>query len=92
MTASETPQERDDRETAERAKFGCTAQEIDETIASMTTRDVIVYAIGTLSNAQQLIKRDPYGSEPWTVTDRDADTIRRLINVAKYVMDKAVPL
>lgn len=47
-----------------------------------------MYAMGTLSNAQELIRR---GDDCWSVADRDADTIRRLINVAKYAIDKAVP-
>jgi hypothetical protein len=72
----------------ERAMFGCTAEAIDEALDGKSARDVALYAIGTLSNAQELIRRCDDG---WAVTDRDADTIRRLINVAKYAMDKAVP-
>jgi hypothetical protein len=31
------------------------------------------------------------GKTEWSVADRDANTIRQLINVAKYAIDKAVP-
>jgi len=50
--------------------------------------DIIV----TLSNAQELIQRSSYEDQiEWSVANRNADTIRRLINVAKYAIGKAVP-
>lgn len=79
-------------EDRERRMFGCTTASIDEALEGMSPRDVAMYAMGTLSNAQELICRDEYeGAVEWTVTNDDADTIRRLINVAKYAIDKAVP-
>ncbi len=88
----ETASEVSVREDRERAMFGCTADAIDEVLDGMSPRDVAMYAMGTLSNAQQLIRRDTYeGTTEWTVANHhDADTIRRLINVAKYAIDKAV--
>jgi hypothetical protein len=88
--------EKASREDRERALFGCTAADIDEALAGKEPRDVAMYAMGTLSNAQELIRRGEVDSYigtrvEWSVTDRDADTIRRLINVAKYAIDKAVP-
>jgi hypothetical protein len=83
-----TPKEVVAREDAERKMFGCTAEAIDEALDGLSPRDVAMYAMGTLSNAQELIQR---GDDGWTVADRDTDTIRRLINVAKYALDKAVP-
>lgn len=82
-----------DREDRERAMFGCTAAAIDEALEGKAPRDIAMYAMGTLSNAQEMIRReyDGDGFSGWTVADRDADTIRRLINVAKYAIDKAVP-
>jgi hypothetical protein len=80
------------KEDRERQMFGCTAAAIDEALEGMSPRDVAMYAMGTLSNAQELIQRGSFeGKVEWTVADRDADTIRRLINVAKYAIDKAVP-
>lgn len=76
----------------ERAMFGCTAAAIDEALSRKDPRDVAMYAMGTLSNAQELIRRDEYeGKIEWTVADRDANTLRQFINIAKYAIDKAVP-
>jgi hypothetical protein len=69
------------REDRQRAMFGCTSVAIDEALGGMSPRDIVIYAMGTLSNAQELM----------AVTDHDADTIRRLLNIAKYAIDKAVP-
>jgi hypothetical protein len=73
--------------------FGCTAEAIDGALVGKTRRDVAMYALGTLSNAQELIRRedDGYGNLMYVVAGRDANTIRQLINVAKYAIDKAVP-
>jgi hypothetical protein len=75
-----------------RKMFGCTAEAIDGALAGKTRRDVAMYAMGTLSNAQEMIRRRDYeGAPEWWVADRDANTVRQLINVAKYAIDKAVP-
>jgi hypothetical protein len=75
-----------------RAMFGCTAGAIDEALAGKSPRDVAMYAMGTLSNAQEYIHRSTReGSVEWSVADHDANTIRQLINVAKYAIDRAVP-
>jgi hypothetical protein len=72
--------------------FGLTTDQLDEVFRGKNARDVAMYALGTLSNAQELIRRDVYeGTVEWSVGDRDANTIRQLINVAKYAIDKAVP-
>lgn len=75
----------------ERAMFGCTSAAIDEVLARKEPRDIAMYAMGALSNAQELIQRD--GDEPfaWSVRRADANTIRQLMNIAKYAIDKAVP-
>ena len=80
-------------EDRERKMFGCTADAIDETLAAMSEpRDIARYAMGTLSNAQELIRRREYeGTIEYSVRDEDANTIRQLINIAKYAIDKAVP-
>jgi hypothetical protein len=79
-------------EDVARKMFGCTAEAIDGALAGKSRRDVAMYALGTLSNAQELIRRRGYeGTPEWWVADRDANTIRQLINVAKYAVDKAVP-
>jgi len=90
--ASETPGERREREDREYAMFGTTTATIDEALADKSRRDVAMYAMGVLSNAQERIQRDKYSpTSTWTVADRDANRIRQLINIAKYVIDKAVP-
>lgn len=79
-------------EARERAMFGCTTAAIDEVIAQCSEPRVIaMYAMGALSNAQELICHD--GDEPfaWSVRRADANTIRQLMNIAKYAIDKAVP-
>lgn len=83
-------------EDHERQMFGCTAAAIDEVLARMSPRDIAMYAMGTLSNAQELIRHDDVFSahgrrDDWHVSDRDANTIRQLMNIAKYAIDKAVP-
>ena len=80
-------------EDRERKMFGCTADAIDETLSRMAEpRDIARYAMGTLSNAQELIRRREYeGTIEYSVRDEDANTIRQLINIAKYAIDKAVP-
>ena len=75
-------------EDRERKMFGCTAASIDEVLDGKSPRDVAMYAMGTLSNAQEMIRRRSCCG--WTVSDRDADTIRQLMNIAKYAIDKAV--
>lgn len=41
------------REDRERSMFGCTAAAIDAALAKKPPRDVAMYAMGTLSNAQE---------------------------------------
>jgi hypothetical protein len=81
------------QEDREREMFGCPAASIDEALAGKAPRDIAMYAMGTLSNAQELITRSVYeGEVEWSVsTSHRANTIRQLMNVAKYAMDKAVP-
>ena len=71
-------------EDRERAMFGCTEAAIDAALVGKEPRDIVLYAMGTLSNAQELIGRG-------ALSERDADTIRQLMNVAKHAMNKAVP-
>ena len=72
--------------------FGCTAAAIDEALAGKEPRDIAMYAMGTLSNAQELIRRDVYeGTVEWSISDANANTIRQFMNIAKYAIDKAVP-
>jgi hypothetical protein len=80
------------QEDREREMFGCTAASIDEALAGKDSRDIAMYAMGTLSNAQEMIQRSEYeGLVEWSVsTSHRANTIRQLMNVAKYAMDKAV--
>jgi len=80
------------REDRERAMFGCTATAIDEALQRKDPRDLAMYAMGTLSNAQELFQCTEYeGSVEWSVPSRDANMIRQLMNIAKYAIDKAVP-
>jgi hypothetical protein len=71
-----------------REMFGCTAQSID----LMLPRDIAMYAMSVLSNAQELFeRRESDRSIRWSVPAERANTVRQLMNVAKYVIDKAVP-
>lgn len=81
------------REDRERTMFGCTSAAIDEALDGKSPRDIAMYAMGTLSNAQELFQRTQYDEDyvEWSVKGHDADTIRQFINVAKYAIDKAVP-
>jgi hypothetical protein len=81
------------QESRERTLFGCTEAAIDKTLGGKETRDVAMYAMSCLSNAQELIQRKEYeGQVEWTVAHaHHANTIRQLINIAKYAIDKAVP-
>jgi len=81
-------------EEHERQMFGCTEAEIDSALAraGKERRDVAMYAMGVLSDAQELICRGEYGSAAeWWVLDRNANKIRQLMNIAKYAINKAVP-
>lgn len=81
-----------EQEEHERSMFGCTTAAIDEVLVRKEPRDIAMYAMGTLSNAQTLIQRDKFSpTSTWMIADADANTIRQLINVAKYAIDKAVP-
>lgn len=86
-SANETEDDRHKRETRERSMFGCTAAVIDACLAGKDPRDIAMYAMGTLSNAQELMHNSGNGA----IGSRDADTIRQLMNIAKYAIDKAVP-
>ena len=90
-TTTETEDDRHKREDRERSMFGCTAAVIDACLAGKEPRDIAMYAMGTLSNAQELIRHPYRTTNEWSVSDRDANTIRQLINIAKYAIDKAVP-
>jgi len=88
----ETEEDRWKREDRERSMFGCTAAVIDVCLAGKEPRDIAMYAMGTLSNAQELIRREEHENKiEWSVADRHANKIRQLINIAKYAIDKAVP-
>ena len=88
----ETSNERRLREERECEMFGCAARRLDEVLASKDPRGIAMFATGTLSDAQALIRREEYGDDvEWTVADRHANNIRQRINVAKYAIDKAVP-
>ena len=73
-----------DRDNIERAMFGCASKAIDQALARKDPRDIAMYAMTTLSDAQELIGRG-------AVSERDANTIRQRMNIAKYAIDKAVP-
>jgi hypothetical protein len=81
------------QEDRERAMFGCTEAAIDEALADMDPRDIAMYAMSTLSNAQELIKRSEYeGQVEWSVANsHNANAIRQLMNLAKYAINKAAP-
>ena len=84
--------QRQSKEDREREMFGCTEAAIDQALEGKEPRDVAMFAMGTLSNAQELIQCSKYeGQVEWSVADRNANTIRQLMNVAKYAIDKAVP-
>ena len=75
-----------EQEDRERGMFGCTAAAIDEGLARCREpRDVAMFAMGTLSDAQELIP------DRGAVSERDANTIRMRINIAKYAINMAVP-
>jgi hypothetical protein len=78
-------------ERNERLMFGCTTVAIDENLAGKAPRDIAMIAMSILSDAQEFIHCREHEGPGWTVADRDANTIRQFINVAKYVIDKAVP-
>lgn len=85
----ETKEAREDRE---RLMFGCTEAAIDAALDGKEPRDIAMYAMGTLSNAQELIRRDVYeGTVEWSVSDQNANSLRQFINIAKYAINKAVP-
>lgn len=75
----------------QRDMFGLTTNQLDEVLQGKSRRDVAMYAMGTLSNAQEYIRQRHDGEYGWTVAEIHANTIRRLINVAKYAIDKAAP-
>lgn len=80
-----------EQEKHERSMFGCTTAAIDEVLAHKEPRDIAMYAMGTLSNAQEMIRQDPEADGGWYVSAGEANTIRQLVNIAKYAIDKAVP-
>ena len=84
---------KDEQQDRERRMYGCTAAQIDEALAGKDPRDVAMYAMSVLSDAQELIARYEDLPRPeWTFETRHAvQTIRQLMNVAKYTIDKAVP-
>jgi hypothetical protein len=66
---------------------------LDRAIGSKDPRDITMYAMDTLSNAQELIQRTEHdGQTEWKVTTAfAANTIRQHMNIAKYAIDRAVP-
>lgn len=75
-----------------REMFGCTTQSIDLMLQGRDPRDIAMCAMGMLSNAQELFQRvESGGKVQWSVPPDRANTVRQLMNVAKYVIDKAVP-
>jgi hypothetical protein len=88
----ETSNERRIREERECAMFGTTAARLDQVLAGASPRDIAVYARDMLSSALKLIRSEEHeGNVEWSIADRHAGTIRQLINVARYAVDKAVP-
>jgi hypothetical protein len=81
------------QEDREHAMFGCTEAAIDEALADMDPRDIAMYAMSVLSDAQEMIQRSEYaGLVEWSVANSHrANTIRQLMNVAKYAINKAAP-
>lgn len=76
----------------QRRMFGLTTDQLDDVFQGKSARDVAMYAMGTLSNAQEMIRRDEYEGEiEYSVSDANANSIRQFINIAKYAIDKAVP-
>jgi hypothetical protein len=71
-----------------RAMFGCTEQALDAALCDKDPRDIAMYAMSTLSNAQELLQG---GRVEWSVPTHFANSIRQLLNVAKYAIDRAVP-
>lgn len=68
----------------ERRMFGRTIASLDEVLADKSPRDIAMFAMSVLSDAQEMIQRGQ-------VTPSDANTVRQLMNMAKYAIDKAVP-
>jgi hypothetical protein len=64
--------------------YGCTEASIDQALTGKEPRDIAMYAMSVLSDAQEQLREVP-------VSDRATDTARMLMNVAKYAIDKAVP-
>lgn len=80
------------REGHERRMFGCTAAAIEEHLAGKTPRDIAMYAMSALSRAQEFVCRRQDGETVvWVIDDHHVNTVRQLMNVAKYAIDKAVP-
>jgi len=86
-----TSKDQASQEDRERRMFGCTTAAIDEALAGKSPRDIAMYAMGTLSNAQEYIHQRYDGEFGWSVADINANKIRQLVNIAKYAIDKAVP-
>lgn len=75
-----------------REMFGRSAQSIDTILQGKDPRDIAMFAMGVLSDAQGLFQRlESGGCVQWSVPPDQANTIRQLMNIAKYAMDKAVP-
>ena len=74
-----------------RVMFGCTAGVLDQELAGKDPRDIAMYAMSALSNAQELFQSTSYGSFQGGNPANTADRVRQFINIAKYAIDKAVP-
>lgn len=74
-----------EQENRERAMFGCTESAINDALDGKEPRDVAMFAMGALSDAQELI------ADRGAVSERDASTIRQRLNIAKHAINMAVP-
>lgn len=73
------------QEKREWPMFGCATAAIDTAIAGKEPRGVAMFAMSVLSDAQEIIP------QRGAISERDANTIRQRMNIAKYAIDKAVP-
>jgi hypothetical protein len=70
------------------AMFGCTEQALDAALRDKDPRDIAMYAMAILSNAQGVLQG---GRVEWSVPAQYINTIRQHLNIAKYSIDRAVP-
>lgn len=68
--------------------FGCTEQALDAALRDKDPRDIAMYAMAILSNAQGMLQE---GRIEWSVPAHYINTIRQHMNIAKYAIDRTVP-